>query len=186
MGRTIPFSLIAPSIVDVRGLLPIRVGARGYYDRPLDGIVGITDHYTASEPKSGLEAVIAIALYQISIQNPNDDPDLQPEFPAIAYTIIVDDEGIPYLCHDLSTRVWHSGAVVNGVARNASHVGICYIGNYEPTAKQLLGMAVGIKWVQETLGRELSLLEGHKDQYATTCPGPTWPSWKSKLLDLLK
>lgn len=164
------------SIVDVRDALSkrpyIRPGARPYHKRPRDGVGGVTIHYTASRAAT---TVWSTALYQVS-------PQAQEAFPAIAYHLFIEAEGTVYLCHDLETRVWHSGANVSGVARNLSHIGICYAGDREPNAAQIAGLHEAIAWCEAQLGRNLEV-EGHKDAYATTCPGPTWPSWKDDVLE---
>lgn len=128
----------------------------------------MTLHYTASPVGYGKEAVEAIARYQVT------QMDRDP-FPAIAYTFVVDGFGDIYRCHDLTTRTWHNGAVVDGIARNASHVGIAYIGDGGPTLSQLRGLAQAHLLCERELGFDL-LPEAHKDQYATACPW-NWPSW---------
>lgn len=163
-------------MLDLRGLLPTRPG-RPYYLRPLDGITGLTIHYTASAPQAGKDAVRAIAQYQVG-------PNAQEDFPGIAYTLVVPSDGTAYICHDLAVRTWHSGAVVDGIARNASHVGVAYIGDYQPNAAQLSGLAAAIGWVQAQLGRALTV-EGHQSSYPTECPGKDWPIWKQQLLELI-
>ena len=116
----------------------------------------------------------AIAAYQVG-------PSAQETFPAIAYTLVVDSAGNVYLCNDLWLRTWQNGAYVGGIARNVSHVGICYIGNYAPNLAQVKGMARAHVWCERQLGRELSL-EGHKDAYPTVCPGPVWPAWRAEVI----
>lgn len=157
-------------VVDARVTLNsppyIRPGARPYYKRALDVVVGITVHYTASSPRT---TVWGTASYHVG-------PHAQEAFPAIAYHFFVDAAGTVYRCHDLDTRVWHSGAVVNGVARNASHIGICYAGNWEPSVNQRAGLRTAIALCEDELARPLTI-EGHKDVYATSCPGATWPLW---------
>jgi hypothetical protein len=155
----------------LRGKLPTRTGARPYYNRPLENIVGVTIHYTASSPYTTVEN---IAAYQTG-------PNAQEEFPAVAYSLIVTADGSINLCHDLNIRCWHSGAVVNGVARNASHIGICWCGNTSPTPEQIQGLAGAIAWCEAQLGRRLEI-EGHKDAFATSCPGEGWPSWKDSVI----
>lgn len=179
--------------IDLRGKLPTRPGTTGQYGprvvvnhsdrslnlaesikRSLAAITGRTIHYTASPRRSGLAAVKAIAAFQVG-------PNAQEDFPAIAYSLIVDGAGTVFWLHDLNVRVWHSGAKVNGVSRNVSHVGICFIGATAPTPDQILGLARACVWADRQLGRALSL-EGHKDPpYATTCPGADWPKWRAAL-----
>lgn len=110
------------------------------------------------------------------------DPSDGTKFWAIAYTIVITQDGSVNLCHDLGDRPWHSAAVVGGKGRNYTHVGICYTGNMEPNAAQLVGIRGAIQYVQDELGRALSV-EGHRDApYATACPGPKWPAWKAAVL----
>jgi hypothetical protein len=165
---------------DLRGDLPT-LGPpweiRAYHSRPLDGIDGVTLHYTGAPTG---QSARAIAEYQISPAAKKQTGAGQP-FPAIAYTILVTGDGVPNLCHDLDRRVWHSAAVVGGVARNLSHVGICYTGDQAPNDAQIRGLATAIRWCEEQLGRPLAI-EGHRDPpYATPCPGPQWPTWRSKV-----
>jgi hypothetical protein len=159
---------------DLRGKLPIREG-RSYFERDLAGITGVTIHYTASPVESGTQAVRDIAAYQVG-------PTAQEPFPGIAYSLIVDGAGIAYLCWNLNIRVWHSGAVIDGVSRNKNYIGICFIGNGTPNAAQIECLARSVVWCEKKLGRWLKI-EGHKDApYPTSCPGNTWPMWKPKLL----
>jgi hypothetical protein len=165
---------------DLRGELPT-LGppwqTREYNLRPLDQIDGVTLHYTAGPTN---QTARAIAEYQISPAAQGQTGAGQP-FPAIAYTILVTGDGTPNLCHNIDRRVWHSGAVVGGVSRNQSHVGICYTGNQRPNSAQIRGLASAIKWCQDQLGRKLTI-EGHKDPpYGTDCPGPLWPSWRAEV-----
>lgn len=158
-----------PSVVifDVRGTLPTRFPGADYSRRPLGGIVGVDLHYTASPSTA---TVRAIAAYQVG-------PGAQEDFPAIAYTLIVDGAGVAYWCHDLDRRVWHNGAS----GHNESHVGICYIGDREPNAAQIRGLKAAIAFCQQQLGRTLTV-SGHRDSYSTSCPGPAWPQWRSAVL----
>jgi N-acetyl-anhydromuramyl-L-alanine amidase AmpD len=164
-----------PEPIDLRGTLPTREGAAPYYTRPLEGVVGLTIHYSASSP---FASPAAIAAYQVG-------PNAQEAFPAIAYHLIIDHAGAAYLCHDLDVRCWHNGAVVGGVARNRSHVGICWIGNDSPTAEQIRGMGEAIAWCEAQLGRALEV-EGHSDSDSTQCPGPTWPSWRDAVMAVVE
>lgn len=140
--------------------------------RPLGSIVGVTFHYTAG-PTSGTAQ--STALYQTSEaargQTGNDTP-----FPGLAYTLFVEGTGRVVLAWDLSRRVWHSAAVIAGLGRNYTHVGICYAGDREPNNLQLAGLATALRWCQKQLGREL-VAEGHGWVYSTSCPGPTSHLW---------
>lgn len=154
--------------------------ARSYLTRSLSEIAGITLHYSASSYGTGKAAIEGIALYQISDDAIQQTSTGRP-FPGIAYSLAVDAVGDVYLCWPLTTRVWHSAASVGGTSRNASHVGIVWLGNHAPTEMQVIGLARAIDWCERQLGRRLSI-EGHRDPgYATLCPGPAWPDWRGHL-----
>ena len=167
---------------DLRGRLPTMEPRpewriRAYPTRPLDYVEGVTLHYTAGPVN---QTVADIAAHQISANAIRQTGVGQP-FPAIAYHLMVTQDGTVHLCHDLDVRVWHSAALVNGRKRNETHVGICYTGNREPNPEQIRGLAEAIRWCQDQLGRRLTI-EGHRDApYATDCPGPGWPGWHAAL-----
>ena len=163
---------------DLRGQLPSR---RAYNARPLDGITGITLHYTAGGTNTSARA---IAEFQISPAAAANTGAGEP-FPGIAYTILVTGDGTPNLCHDLDRRTWHSSATVHGLPRNLTNIGICYTGNNQPNDAQVRGIAEAIGWCQSQLGRELEI-EGHGDAMATDCPGPVWPDWRHDVLALVQ
>lgn len=146
--------------------------------------MGVTLHYTASPEASGERAVRAIAAYQISDAAIPQTGTGTP-FLGLAYTLVIDGAGAVYLAWDLDRRVWHSGAVVDGVSRNVTHVGMVYLGDREPNGLQLWGMARAIDWLERDLGRPLTI-EGHKDSIPTSCPGLAWPTWKPVLVGLLQ
>lgn len=104
-------------------------------------------------------------------------PGAQEEFPELAYHYMVEGAGQPFLCNDLNKRVWGSGAPTH----NETRVHVCYIGDREPTKAQRAGIRACIIDAQQRLGRTLTI-EGHRDAYATSCPGPTWPSWRGEVL----
>jgi hypothetical protein len=153
--------------VDLRGTLPTRPGAEPYAIRFPSSIKGVDIHYTASSPTTSVEG---IAAFQTG-------PGAQEAFPAIAYTLVVDQERA-HLCHDLQTRTWHSGAP----GANTGRVSICWIGSHTPTAVQIDEMAHAHVWCERQLARELDV-RGHRDApYPTLCPGPTWDDWKTYLI----
>jgi len=83
------------------------------------------------------------------------------------------------LCHDLDVKCWHSGAVINGVSRNTSHVGICWAGDSVPNDAQMEGLQEAVAFVRLQVGsRRMLPIEGHRDApYATQCPGNRWREW---------
>ena len=145
-----------------------------YSTRPLSAIVGVDIHYTASPSSVSVES---IAAYQTG-------PGAQEAFPAIAYSMVVDGQGVPYLCHDLTTRCWHSGAP----GANTTRLSVCWIGVTTPTQAQIDGMGFCVAWLQEQLGRALDM-RGHRDGYpggqGTQCPGP-WPGWRRGVTEAIE
>ena len=157
----------AVSVVDERGRLPTRLGAAPYPRRNIALVNGGRIHYTAGSTSS---TTLAIAQYQTG-------PDAQEDFPAIAYHYLVEGNGSVHWCHDLDVRVWGSGAP----GSNERDVHVCYTGDREPNGVQLKGIQNALRHAQSVLGRSL-MIGGHKDNYATSCPGPTWPQWKAAIL----
>ena len=164
-----PPSTSIPDPIDLRGELPVRTGYnkdQPYPPRDVNAVTAVDIHYTASAPST---SILAIAQYQIG-------PQAQEAFPAIAYHFMIDEVGDYHLLHDLDRRVWHNGAP----NRNNIAIGICYIGNTQPNDAQIKGMQNAITYSEQQLGRDLTI-SGHRDTYATQCPGNSWPVWKSKL-----
>jgi hypothetical protein len=134
-------------------------------------------HYTAGP---STQTAAQVAAYQTSEaarpQTGNGTP-----FPGLAYSMFVEGSGRVVLAWDLSIRVWHSAAVINGKARNADHIGICFAGNVAPNAAQMAGLRNAWHWCERQLGRSLSV-EGHNwAPYPTSCPGPTSHTWIPEL-----
>jgi hypothetical protein len=97
---------------DLCGTLPTNYEAR-YVTGPLDGITGVTLHFTAGPEGHTAQDVAAFQTSKAARgQTGNHTP-----FPAIAYTFLIDGDGTANLCHDLEVRTWHSAAVVGGLAR---------------------------------------------------------------------
>jgi hypothetical protein len=168
------YTLKETNVLDLRGQLPTNSEAQ-YVTRPLDAITGVTLHYTEGPTN---QTAADIAAYQTSEaarkQTGNDTP-----FPGIAYTFLIDGTGTANLCHDLEVRSWHSAAVVSGLGRNLTHIGICYTGDQQPNEAQIRGIAEAIRWCQDQLGGRQLAIEGHRDPpYATQCPGPAWNAWR--------
>ena len=154
------------SVIDERGRLPTRGGQR-YPRRNIAAVDGGRVHYTAGPTSSTTRD---IAAYQVG-------PGAQEAFPEIAYHYLVEGDGSVHWCHDLDVRVWGSGAP----GSNERDVHVCYTGDREPNAKQLVGIRTALIHAQQQRGRSLTI-GGHKDNYATSCPGPTWPDWRAAIL----
>jgi hypothetical protein len=131
-----------------------------------------TVHYTDSPSSLTPKRVAEIQLERVA------DPPTGRTFPGLAYSYIVDGDGVPYQAWDLATRCWHSA----GPGRNTKHVGVVYIGDHEPNEQQRAGIRACFADVERQLGRKLEVIEGHKDGSATDCPGPTWPDWKADIV----
>jgi hypothetical protein len=162
---------VAATVIDLRGKLPVRVGATPYPKRPLAGVRLFVAHYTAGPPTS---TVTDIARYQTG-------PGAQLPFPAIAYAYYTEQDGSTYQCHDLDRRLWGSDGVFEGQAVNDIAVHWCYAGDVAPTAAQIQGGRVARAHAETLLGRTL-MVRGHRDDGATQCPGNKWNEWKGALL----
>lgn len=162
-------------MVDVRGQLPMNPDNYAYVrdsiygHRNLAAVTLATLHYTAGPTNMSAAQVAEIQLAR--------DAAPGTKFPGLAYHYLVDGDGVPNLAWDLDVKVWHSAAP----GKNSTSVGICYTGNVEPTEAQLRGIEACIVDAETQLGRML-IVGGHKDDYATECPGPKWPEWKNAVL----
>lgn len=161
----------------MRGKLPTN-GEASYGTRALVGVDRATFHYTAG-PAS--QTAAQVAAYQTSEaarpQTGNDTP-----FPGLAYALFVEGTGRVIRAWDLATRVWHSAAVIGGLGRNYTSIGICYSGNVEPNPAQKQGLADALRWCEQQLGRRLQV-EGHGWVYSTACPGSTSHTWVAEVAE---
>lgn len=156
--------------IDMRGKLPKRTPTSIYPLRSLIPIDTLCIHYTAAPPE---RTVIDIATYQTTVQT----GDL---FPEIAYHLFVESTGLLVWCHDANKRVWGSGQT--GMNDRAIH--ICYSGNTQPNEAQIDALIRGKTFAQYSMftpTRRLTVV-GHKDGYATQCPGATWDTWKARIM----
>lgn len=164
----------------MRGKLPTN-GEAAYGTRALAGVDMVTLHYTAG-PSS--QTAAQVAAYQTSEAARGQTGNGTP-FPGLAYSMFVEGTGRVVLAWPLTTRVWHSAAVINGLGRNYTSIGICYAGNAEPNAAQKLGLADALRWCEQQLGKRL-LVEGHGWQYNTLCPGSTSRAWVPEVVDMAR
>jgi hypothetical protein len=153
--------------VDVRNQLPTRNKTDRYPIRNINLVDSVDIHYTAGPASTG---VIGTAQYQVG-------PSAQLDFPEIAYHMFVNEDGTLYLCHNLDIRTWHNG----GYLRNEKAWAICYAGNVQPNNRQMISIRNGILLGQELLKRTVAVY-GHRDNYATTCPGESWRTWRPLIL----
>ncbi|GEM_PF-2577058 len=158
-------------VADFRGRLPVRKGANGYPNRPLEGITMAVIHYSGVDADS---SATEIASYQTT----KTSGDL---FPECAYSFVIRWDGRIEQCHNLEKRSWHAGGRNNDLG-----IGICLPGNGWPTSHQLDSAAALIRALNLTLnrgGEKPSLrIAGHKELSATACPGPYWDIWKQHLV----
>lgn len=165
----LPDAASSTQFIDVRGKLPKRTPSSTYPLRSLPLVNTLCIHYTAAPPE---RTVQDIATYQTTVQT----GDL---FPEIAYHLFVEQTGLLVWCHDANKRVWGSGQA--GMNEKAIH--ICYSGNTAPNEAQIDGLQRGKIFAQYSMltGTHLQVV-GHKDGYATQCPGATWDTWKSRIV----
>lgn len=163
----LPLEQVNVKFIDMRGKLP----KRGTYPlRPIAAIDTLCVHYTAAPPE---RTVQDIATYQTTVQT----GDL---FPEIAYHLFVENNGMLVWCHNADKRVWGSGQ--QGMNERAIH--ICYSGNTAPNEAQIEALVRGKQFATYSMlepTRQLTVV-GHKDGYATQCPGATWDTWKARII----
>lgn len=146
-----------PTVIDARGKLPVRQGAKPYGTRQLAAIFGVTIHYTASAESTSVDAT---AEYQIG-------PGPTDPFPAIAYHYYVEADGTPIRCHNLTTRVWGSAAP----NANDTRVHVCFAGDgARPNEAQRRGIQACLREIHTLVPAALSSLQGHNWDYNTLCP----------------
>jgi hypothetical protein len=88
----------------------------------------------------------------------------------IGYNFLVDEHGKVY-----EGRGWLVvGAHAPG--HNTSGIGVCYIGNNNPTDKALKAVRGLYQEANRRAGRKLKVL-GHREVYPTSCPGSKLQGW---------
>ncbi len=145
---------------DVAATLP---GKNDWQKRTLEEIKYIVIHHSAAARDSSPRE---IADYHVGTLG----------WPGIGYTFVVSQTGSVYRTGDLAEVRYHVAA------RNRECVGVCLPGDWRaeaPPAMQLQAAARVVAFLKARL--PWAEVKGHKEvalQYATACPGATWPSWR--------
>ncbi|WHM36323.1 peptidoglycan-binding protein [Streptomyces sp. BPTC-684] len=110
------------------------------------------------------------AIQASHLANPEED------YSDIAYTAMVCPHGYVY-----EGRGAHKKTAANGnQPLNAAHYAVCAMvgssGLTQPTDAQLGGLRDAIEWLRTSGGAGSEIL-GHRDGYATDCPGPALYAW---------
>ncbi|MEL3944508.1 peptidoglycan-binding protein [Streptomyces sp. LNU-CPARS28] len=97
----------------------------------------------------------------------------------VAYTAVVCPHGYVY-----EGRGAHKKTGANGTTSlNSQHYAVCAMVGSEglttPTDAQLAGLRDAVEWLRKSGGAG-SEIKGHRDGYATACPGPALYAWVKK------
>jgi len=146
--------------LDVAAILP---GANNWQKRVLEEIKYIVIHHSAAARDSSPQE---IANYHVTSLG----------WPGIGYTYVVSQTGQIYRTGDL-TEVRY-----NVAGRNRECVGVCLPGDWtaqQPPLAQIAGAVKVVGYLKARL--PWARVVGHRDialpEYATSCPGDTWPDW---------
>lgn len=88
----------------------------------------------------------------------------------IGYNFLVDEDGTVY-----EGRGWLTVGA-HAPDHNRSGIGVCFIGNDNPTLKAMKAVRGLHEDAQRRAGRRLKVL-GHREVYSTACPGSKLQSW---------
>lgn len=154
-----------PPIEDVRGKLPVHP-VEQYDWRDVSVIEQVVIHHSANNGDIPPENV---ANYHVNSLG----------WPGIGYHVYITDDGICWICNDLTTISWHASG------SNTVSVGVCLAGSFMgavvPTSAQLTSCRMLLDWLAAYLGIERSEYYGHYDVGSTACPGSTFEEWREKL-----
>lgn len=150
-------------------------GARPPRSTPawLRGTKGVKIHYTGSLVRPALlEDHLLCAVLMGQIQNSHMDGNGWSDF---AYTCAVCPHGVVFEGRGLNRVV-----AANGPGLNTAHYAVLgMVGNAGltiPTREMLAGIRDAIDWCRRQGGAGTEIL-GHRDGYATDCPGPHLYKW---------
>ena len=103
--------------------------------------------------------------------------------PHICYHYALDDDGVIYLCNELTDVVWHCKG------QNSRSIGVMLVGNFagpghsggEPTVAQEQAFFALAEHLMETLRLPPTAFWGHADFGKAGCPGYTASGWIKRL-----
>ncbi|MFF7295300.1 peptidoglycan-binding protein [Streptomyces sp. NPDC008265] len=139
---------------------------------------GVKVHYEGSYVPATLAAPDAHSqcagrVRAIQAQHLADDEE---DYSDIAYSAMVCPHGYVYEGRGAHRRTGANGST----GLNSAHYAVCaMVGNSgltEPTPAQLHGIRDAIEWLRKA-GAAGDEIRGHRDGYATACPGPALYAW---------
>ncbi|MFH0900687.1 MAG: peptidoglycan recognition family protein [Pseudomonadota bacterium] len=102
-------------------------------------------------------------------------------WPSGGYAFVCHWGGQVDWCNDLETMSYHVAGL------NKTAIGICIPGNWQmaqPPEPAIIAARMTVAWIRAQLGREVPVV-GHREialpGRGTTCPGDTWPRWRSRV-----
>ncbi|GAA1161001.1 hypothetical protein F4556_005173 [Kitasatospora gansuensis] len=143
----------------------------------IDSTRGVKVHYEGTEVPAGLAApdqhgqcaARVNAIEQSHLNHPTEN------YISIAYSAMVCPHGTVY-----EGRGLHHLQAANGPGLNSQHYSVCAMlgdsGLTEPTDAQLHGLRDAVEWFQRDGGAGPEI-KGHRDGYATSCPGGPLYAW---------
>jgi hypothetical protein len=158
------------SFFDVRNEFPYYPGNGEYDTRDLSAITQVVYHHGASAmPDATYDAEMEM-LHRYEALHTQ-----QNGWPAIAYHMAIGSSGNIYWMNGLDLISYHA------VQANPYSIGIVYIGNFEhnqPPPNMLAASIAARLWCASQCGRDEFPYLGHRDVYATACPGDWWDEGK--------
>ena len=151
---------------DLRQTLP-RHASKVYARRTLRQVKGLCVH-NSGPPAHKDHASAFLADYHV---NDND-------WPAIAYNFVVHWDGAIDYTLDWQECGWHAGG-----QNNIDYLAICLTGWWDgrtPSEAQLTATRELVAALQHAFGTWFPVV-GHKQIYASACPGDTWEQWRERV-----
>lgn len=163
-------------IVDLRGTY----GSIAYPQRQLTSVTAyIVHHSETAEPQSEQEAIQQIANIDAFHRNVRG-------WPGFAYNDAI-WRSTYFLCRPSTRMGWHSAGTdqnQNGIGDwNEKGHAVVLLGSYlstTPSAETLESILTGQALTEAVVGRRLEL-RGHRDGWATSCPGNWWSTWRARV-----
>ncbi len=143
----------------------------------VDSTQGVKVHYEGTEVPPGLAASDAHGQCAGRMRDlqASHQANTQEKYIDLAYSAVVCPHGYVF-----EGRGVHHLQAANGPGLNRQHYSVCAMlgdeGLTEPTTAQLNGVRDAIEWLQSA-GNAGGEIKGHKDGYATDCPGEPLYRW---------
>ncbi|WP_327073441.1 peptidoglycan-binding protein [Kitasatospora purpeofusca] len=143
---------------------------------PITRTAGVKIHYEGTEVPVSLAADHGRCAPRMRALQASHLADPVEDYNDIAYTAVVCPHGAVYVGRGPGFRTGANG----NPTLNAGHYAVCAMvgssGLTEPTPEQLGGLVDAIEWLRAEGGAGAEV-RGHRDGYATSCPGEPLYRW---------